>query len=172
MKGAKGVIRLRPYKQTDAEYICKWTADEYTFAQWCADKFTYPLTAEQLHSYYHSYEKDNKGWLMTALDQKGTPVGHLLMRRANYQSNSVHLGFIIVDSTLRGKGYGKEMVSLAVKYAFDILLVRRVTLGVFDNNPNAHYCYKAAGLTDEKYDEGVFPFNDEKWGIYYMAIER
>ena len=39
-------------------------------------------------------------------------------------------GWVIVDDTLRGKGYGKEMLLLGLKYAFDIFKVERVTIGV------------------------------------------
>lgn len=33
----------------------------------------------------------------------------------------------------RGMGYGKEMLKLSLKYAFEILKVKKVTLGVFWN---------------------------------------
>jgi len=117
-----------------------------------------------LNEYYHNYEKDDNGWIMTALNEEGTPVGHFLMRMADYQYESVHLGFIIVDSQIRGQGYGKEMVSLVIRYAFDILKVKRVTLSVFDNNLSAHSCYKATGIVDEKYNEGIFQYGNDKWG--------
>ena len=166
------MIRLRPYKLNDYKYILNWFNNEFIFKQWCADKFTYPLTKEQLNVYYHKYENDANAWIMTALNEDGTPVGHFLMRMADYRNESIHLGFIVVDSQIRGQGYGKEMVSLAIKYAFDILKVKRVTLGVFDNNFPAHYCYKAIGFVDEKYNEGIFPYENDKWGIYDMAIKK
>lgn len=164
------MIRLRPFKLTDIEYLLNWNTDECAFAQWCANKFSYPLTREQLLLYYQKYENDDTGWIMTALDEEGTPVGHILMRMADYKKKSIHFGFIIVDSQIRGKGFGKEMVALALKYSFEILKVNQVTLGVFDNNPAGHYCYKAAGFKDIKYHEAVFPFGEEKWGVYDMAI--
>lgn len=37
--------------------------------------------------------------------------------------------------------------------AFDILKVRKVTLGVLENNPGAYHCYKAAGFKDAPMDE-------------------
>ncbi len=162
------MIRLRPYKPSDAHYLLKWQGDEYAFAQWCAYKFSYPLTEEQLISYYHQQESDEHAWIMSALDDDGTPVGHLLMRMADYQNESIHFGFIIIDPLLKGKGIGKEMVSLASSYAFDILKVNKITLSVFDNNPSAHNCYKAAGFEDVTYHESAFAFEKDYWGIYDM----
>ena len=56
--------------------------------------------------------------------------------------------------------------------AFEILNVSRVTLKVFDNNPTAHSCYESLGFVDVKYWEKVFPYKDEMWGCYDMAIEK
>lgn len=165
------MLRLRPYKLCDSKYIVNWVKDEQAFVMWCANKFTYPLTEDKLNIYKESYEKDENGWLITAIDEKGTPMGHILMRMADYENESIHLGFIIVDPAIRGKGYGKEMLKLVIKYAFEILNVRRITLAVFDNNPAAHYCYKASGFVDEEYYKEVFPYKDENWGVYNMAID-
>jgi RimJ/RimL family protein N-acetyltransferase len=166
------MIRLRPFKISDAEYLINWVGEERQFTMWSAGKFEYPLTKEQLIKYKEIYENDEHGWIFTALDEIGKPVGHFIMRMVDYQKQSVHLGFIIVNPEIRGKGYGKEMVSLGVKYAFEILKVKRVTLKVFENNPAAHSCYKSIGLSDEKYHEGLFTYKDEKWGLYDMAIEN
>jgi RimJ/RimL family protein N-acetyltransferase len=51
------------------------------------------------------------------------------------------------------KGYGKQMLGLALRFAFDILKVQKVTLGVLENNPGAYHCYKAAGFKDVPMDE-------------------
>lgn len=166
------MIRLRPFKASDSVYISKWLDDEISFKQWCADQFKYPLTAEQLIEYCHKYENDSNAWIMTALNEEGIPVGHFLMCKADYQNGSIHLAFIVVDTHLRGKGYGKEMVSQAVKYAFDLLGLNRVTLRVFENNTTAHNCYRAVGFVDEKFNEAFFQYGNDKWGVYDMVIEK
>lgn len=40
------------------------------------------------------------------------------------------------------------MVQMAIRYAFDMLKAEKITLGVFENNPAAYYCYKAAGFQE------------------------
>lgn len=163
------MLRLRPFKLSDSQYLLSWFADKKSFTMWSGGKFEYPLTKEQIEDYYQKYQEDEHGWIMTALNEEGRPVGHLLMGMADYNKESIHFGFIVVDRNERGKGYGKEMVSLAAKYACEILKVKRITLSVFDNNPSAHNCYKAVGFKDEKYHKEIFPYEDEKWGKIYMA---
>lgn len=166
------MIRLRPFKISDAKYLIEWVKDERSFSMWCADKFEYPLTEHQLTDYKEMYEKDEYGWSFTAINEVGIPVGHLLMRNADYDNQSIHLGFVIVDEKYRGKGIGKEMISLAIKYAYEILKVKTVTLAVFDNNPSALNCYKASGFVEVSLHKEIFPYNDEKWGVYNMKIEE
>lgn len=166
------MLRLRPYKSSDGKYILKWFSNEEMFTKWSANKFLYPLTEQQLIDYEKKYSDDEFSWIMVAVDSTGRPVGHLLMRKADYINNSIHLGFIIVDSAQRGKGYGKEMLSLALKYAFEIINVSRVTLCVFENNKGAHQCYKSVGFVDEDYLEDTFKYKDEVWPMYKMAATK
>lgn len=45
------------------------------------------------------------------------------------------------------------MLRLALRFAFDILKVQKVTLGVLENNPGAYHCYQVAGFQDAPMDE-------------------
>ena len=95
----------------------------------------------------------------------------MILRFNNEERTVVRLGFIIVDDTKRGKGYGKKMVQLATKYAFEFLGAEKVTLGVFDNNPSAYHCYKAAGFreTGEIFN---IPLFGEMWTVVELKMER
>ena len=164
------MIRLRPYKPSDAWKLLSWweSADEETFIKWSCGKFSYPLTIEQLDSYFsHWCLQSDDGWLMTALDEDGMPVGHFLMRLADYKENSVRLGFIVADPKKRGKGYGKKMMKKALQYAFDVLGMQRASLGVFENNPQAKACYEAVGFTAKEY----IPDYHTQNGVTYAAYE-
>ena len=56
--------------------------------------------------------------------------------------------FVIVNPHRRGKGYGKAMLQLGLKFVFEIYGAKKVSLGVFENNLPAYYCYKAVGFKD------------------------
>lgn len=144
------MLRLRPYKPADAEFVLKWWEGigEDDFMKWGAGKFSYPLTMEQLEYYYETWGiKETTGWPMTALDEEGRVVGQLLMRIADFEAGTLRFGFIVVDPELRGKGYGKQMLTQALRYAHEILGMKKASLGVFDNNPQARKCYEQAGFS-------------------------
>ena len=141
------MLSLRPYKACDAEVITKWLKDEYAFLQWSADRYEkYPITPGDMNAYYDRDKDSGRIWGMTAFDGSEV-VGHFTMRFPHEDNLSeIRLGFVIVDSQRRGKGYGRKMVSLAVRYAFDFVGVDKISLGVFENNRTAIRCYEACGF--------------------------
>lgn len=46
-------------------------------------------------------------------------------------------------------GYGKAMLKLALKYAFQITGARAVQLNVFKENTWAKYCYESIGFVEK-----------------------
>lgn len=165
------MIRLRPYKACDAEHIVKWIKDEVSFRKWCADRYDkFPITADDMNKHYNDFAYADNFYEMTAFDETGV-VGYLIMRFTDEEKKTLRFGFVIVNDTKRGMGYGKEMLKLAIKYAFDILKVEKITLGVFENNESAYYCYKSVGFKDVQLNETEFYhiFNED-WKCLELEI--
>jgi RimJ/RimL family protein N-acetyltransferase len=63
------------------------------------------------------------------------------------------------------------MLSLGLKYAFDILKVSKVTIGVFKNNVSAYCCYKNVGFNEAVMNQDEYAvINGEKWKIIELEI--
>lgn len=171
------MLKLRPYKNCDAETIITWCKDEVAFRKWTSDRYdTYPITAEDMNKKYidcnGDCEEPDNFFPMTAIDESGV-VGHLIMRYTDEEKSVLRFGFVILNDAMRGKGYGKEMIRLALKYAFEILRVEKVTIGVFENNPTAYHCYKAAGFRDVKQEQIVCcQVCGETWNVLELELER
>lgn len=165
------MIRLRPYKACDAQTITKWIKDEVTFRQWCADRYEkYPITADDMNAYYDRDRNNERIWGMTAFDEEGL-VGHFIMRFPKDDMDELRLGFVIVDDKRRGNGYGKEMLSLAIRYAFDFVKVKKISLGVFENNISAIKCYEACGFQVAASEEPEsYRCMGETWNCVEMQI--
>ena len=167
------MLRLRPYKKCDAKYIVSWIKDEVSFRKWCADRYeSYPINADDMNKHYSDFDELDTFFQMTAIDDSGV-VGHLIMRFIDEEKKILRFGFVIVDDTKRGKGYGKELLRLAVKYAFEILRVEKITLGVFENNTSAYWCYKAAGFSDvETEEEEYYLIMGEQWKCLELEMNK
>ncbi len=175
MKGELLMMRLRPYKPSDAWHLLRWweAAPEGEFVKWSAGKFSYPLTIEQLDTYFSEWAlKRDDGWLMTALDEKGESAGHFILRLVDYGAGTARIGFIVLRPELRGQGRGKELVCQALRYAFEILGLKRMSLGVFVNNEPAMACYEAAGFVRREYVPEYMNYNGEAYGVYEMEAEQ
>lgn len=161
-------MRLRPYKACDGDIISSWLTDERTFAMWSGLRYSYPMTSEQFAGRFAYGESTPTEWMMTALDDAGTPVGYFLLRSADWKNNSIHIGFIIVDNTKRGMGYGSQMLDKAKSYCRDILGMKRLTLGVFSANEGAKKCYEKAGFKAYAVDDEKLEYNNEVWECIEM----
>lgn len=75
-----------------------------------------------------------------------------IIRYPSEDKTVVRFGFVIINDTKRGKGYGKAMLNLAIDYAQKQLGAKKITLGVFTENPSAIACYKSVGfkITSER----------------------
>lgn len=166
------MLRLRPYKKCDAKEIVGWIKDEVAFRKWCADRYDkYPISAEDINNYYAAFDDSDSFFEMTAFDESGV-VGHLFMRFLDEEKKELRFGFVIVDDAKRGKGYGKGMIQLAIRYAFEILKVQKITLGVFENNKPAYCCYKAAGFREaEACKAKYYHFFGEEWKCLELVCE-
>lgn len=171
------MLYLRPYKKEDAEGILSWCTDETLFRKWTADRYpSYPITADDMNQKYFDANGDcaeaDNFYPMTACDESGM-VGHFIMRYVGGSHRILRIGFVIVDSQKRGRGYGREMIRLALEYAFRVAGAEQVTLGVFENNRPAYRCYQAVGfrpVPSERPRE--CEVLGETWKIIELAVNR
>lgn len=162
------MLKLRPFIKSDSDTIVTWIGDESMFRKWSADRYDhYPILPEDITKQYSEAHEAGILYPFTAFDEDGI-CGHLIMRFLG--EDRIRFGFIIVAPDRRGKGYGREMLRLALKYAFDILGAKDVSLGVFDNNPKARCCYESVGFTAAEKHKTEFLFHEEKWLNTEMVI--
>jgi acetyltransferase, GNAT family len=64
------------------------------------------------------------------------------------------------------------MLKLGLKYAKEIFAADKVSLGVFENNESAYYCYKAIGFEDVPPNE-IEKYNvmGEEWDCLELEIK-
>ncbi len=114
--------------------------------QWSADRYEhYPVSPEAMNIYHERFIDRQGSCALTMVDSNDI-VGYITLRTPTDDSSEQRLGFVIVDDSKRGKGFGKTLVRMAVDYAFSKLGATKVSLGVFENNPAAIRCYESVGF--------------------------
>jgi RimJ/RimL family protein N-acetyltransferase len=132
------MLRLRPYKSCDAEKISEWIKDEDVFVKWGGDHFgEFPITAGIIDDKYRQSNGDCKEpdnfypWI--AIDDENRVVGHFIIRYIHGDNRILRFGWVIVDNTIRGKGYGAEMLLLLFllfSVLFSLMIVVLLLLGI------------------------------------------
>jgi RimJ/RimL family protein N-acetyltransferase len=76
------------------------------------------------------------------------PIGRCLLFNVDHINRSSFLGIFIGDKEYWSKGYGREAITLLLEYAFNLLNLNSVMLGVFSFNERAIQCYKSVGFKE------------------------
>ena len=117
------VMQLRPFRPDDAVKILSWCKDKHAFRLWSADKYKdFPARPEEMQK---QYDDDNMYPLTAVVDD--VVIGHILMRYPSEDKTVIRFGFVIVDDSKRGKGYGRQMLCLAIDYARRELVALEMT---------------------------------------------
>lgn len=172
------MLILRPYKSTDAVTIVEWCRDEETFRNWVGDRYDFfPITDADMNNKYFDYNGDcievDNFYPLTAVEEDGSLVGHMIIRYLNGDNQNLRFGWMIVDNELRNQRYGREMLQLALKYSFEILRAEKVSAGIFDNNMTAYNCFISAGFRDVEINESeAYQFDGERWNVLELECTK
>ena len=161
---------LRDYKKEDGTIIASWLQKEDELYKWSADIYNkFPLLGDDIYENYLPQLGTGKFYPITAVDENENVIGHFIIRypKADDES-SVRFGFVIVTPTLRGKGYGKEMLRLGIEYVKSNLSASRIDLGVFANNEKAKHCYESVGFKEYGSRECALPIGT--WNCIDMEM--
>ena len=164
-------MRIRPYQNKDFDIISQWITDERSHVLWCANLMPYPLEKNSFDALLQEVEERFGDSPFVATTNDGQVVGFFCFS-VNLHTNEGMLKFVVIDNTMRNKGYGCEMLKLAIKYAFEIAKADAVHLNVFPENPGAKKCYEKVGFKERTLTENAFSFKDESWGRCNMITTR
>lgn len=158
------MIKLEPFTQNDFDKLISWIASERELVQFAGPIFSYPLTKNQLNDYLIK-----EGLIPKKIVdiESGEVIGHCEL---NFLNEFPRLSRILIgDKKYRGKGLGKQLVTLMMDEIQKIKSTNKIELRVFEWNKNAVKLYEKTGFRIQP--ESTFEFkynNDELWTNLYM----
>ena len=157
-------MKLRTFNINDASTILSLCKDKQAFRLWSADRYKdFPAQADEM---MEQYEGENMYPLTAVVGER--IIGHILLRFPSEDKSIIRFGFVIVDDSKRGMGYGKQMLRLAIDYAKRELGAQKITLGVFCDNLSAVECYKSVGFRIT--GEDAYSIDGEEWKGFEMEL--
>ena len=165
------MLRLRPFRSPDAKKIISWTSEQTEFYKWSAGILgDYPVSEKRLLEGVSGRENNTGYFPFVAFDESG-PVGFFTARTPGDDDRKLRFGYVIVAPLKRGMGYGRQMLTLGLKFAFEIYGADEVSLGVFDNNWPAFHCYQSLGFKETGSRE-TRVLCGETWTDIEMVIQK
>lgn len=161
------MIRLEPFKQEDFKRLISWIDSEELLVQFAGAIFTYPLTEEQLESYL----EDRNRFAFKVIDaSSGNVIGHAeIYQTENHTAKICRV--LIGDQSLRGKGFGQELIRELVSFSIQQLQIPSVELNVYDWNTGAIRCYEKVGFVLDPEKFTTMTVNGETWKSMNMVFK-
>ncbi len=126
--------------------------------------------------------KSSKDWFENETDQEYNFAIHLLENDAiigtvdlgsiNPITGEGWVGIGIGERQYWGRGYGSEALWLLMRFAFETINLRRLTLNVFEYNPRAIRSYQKLGFVEEGRVRKWLNREGQRYDMIYMAILR
>ncbi len=119
-------------------------------------------------------EQENKDILFWAILKKGTNkhIGNIKIDPIDLISNSGEYGIMMGDKNEWGKGYAKEASLTIIRYCFDVLKLKKITLGVIEENINAVKLYEKLGFRIYDKLEGFGKYGNKKRDSLRMELNN
>ena len=127
------MLRLRPFKDTDAKIISDWDVDR-------PKKELYMRHGEDMACFF------------TAFHDQGI-IGCVALFFTDESMREMILSDMVLHPMERGKGNGRKMLRLTMNYAFEILQVEGVFACLDGAKEKAYRCLCALGFREEKDDQ-------------------
>jgi RimJ/RimL family protein N-acetyltransferase len=142
------LVKLRAWKETDAEQLASLLADERVaryLDHW--SRSPYPL-ARARDWVVAGASDTERGWAIECLED-GALIGSTGLRSVDFQNRHCSWGIWTGPPDRWGRGYGSEACMLSVEHAFRALGLSKVSLRVWAGNSRGRRAYAKAGFTSE-----------------------
>jgi RimJ/RimL family protein N-acetyltransferase len=157
-----------------AEMKTRWSGDSEYLRLLEADpaiQFSVKYETEWLQK---EQEKDPPAFYMFAIRtlEDDQLIGFIGLEGDFYPNGDAFVGIGIGERECWGKGYGTDAMKIILRYAFQELNLRRVSLGTFEYNPRAIRSYEKAGFVHEGRLHKFLLREGRRWDLVFMGILR
>lgn len=127
-------------------------------------------TIQMLNEYLEKAEKNKPFFWAIIIKSTNKHIGNIKIDPIDWRNRIGEYGILLGDKNSWGKGYGKEASQAIIYYCFLNLELRKITLGVVEDNAAALYLYKKLGFIQEGFLKS-HAYHIGKWcNVIRMAI--
>jgi RimJ/RimL family protein N-acetyltransferase len=161
-------------QKTMAEHYARWRLDsEY---QRLLDSDPPRLwSAQQIQKWLDKdVEQDNPNdiyFLIRKLEDD-QPLGFVALFELHWNQGEAWIAIALGERDSWGQGYGSDAMNTMLRYCFQELNLRRITLVVFEYNARARRAYEKLGFVYEGQLRSMMQREGRRWDWYIMGLLR
>ena len=134
--------------------VCKYLETSIPYSKFELEDFVNSMIAKKIFF-----------WAIT-LKHNDLHIGNIKIDPINYRHRIGEYGILMGDKNNWGKGFGKEASKQVIDYCFNVIGLRKITLGVIKDNVAAVKLYRTLGFEEE----GIYRMHGKYAGKYRDAI--
>ena len=127
-------------------------------------------TLDKLENFLIEVEKKNILFWAIHLKSDKTHIGNIKIDPINFRHGYGEYGILIGNKSEWGKGYAKESSNTIIKFCFQKIKLRKINLGVVEDNIAAFELYKKIGFEVEGRLKNHGLYNNKYCNLIRMAI--
>jgi RimJ/RimL family protein N-acetyltransferase len=165
------LVRLAVFDvEKDAECMARWNRNsEY---QQLLDSGPSNLwTVQQIREWIEKNYNDLYAFSIHTLADDRI-IGSVDLNGIQWTAGDAWVGICIGEPELWGKGYGREAMQLILRFGFEQLNLKRISLTVFEYNQRAYHSYLKLGFREEGRLRQWMQRGGERYDMIYMGILR
>jgi RimJ/RimL family protein N-acetyltransferase len=163
------LVRLRLRTEEDIPLFVRWYSDPEVL-HWLHLSEGPEQTTEVERQRFEATERDptRLTWIIETRD--GAPIGSVGLLAIEETHKRAELGISIGEKSYWGRGYGTDAIRVALRFAFQNLGLRRVTLITDADNERGIRCYEKCGFVKEGVLRGHRLRHGEPLDMLAMAV--
>lgn len=127
-------------------------------------------TMQSLNDYIRNTTQHKIFFWAICLKKTGKHIGNIKIDPISFRHKRGEYGILIGDKNQWGKGFAREASELVINFCFEILKLRKVTLGVVSHNTHAVALYKKMGFVIEGTYINHGEYDNKLANVFRMAI--
>jgi RimJ/RimL family protein N-acetyltransferase len=142
-------VLLRAIEREDLVLLHRYNNDLETEVLGGGDPPMPQALARLQADYEGNWSKGGRDGTSFAIEVEGQMIGQAALFQFDDVARTCAIGIAIGDKSFRGKGHGREVISLLLDYAFRHRNQNKVWLTVNGTNQQAIRAYRACGFVEE-----------------------
>lgn len=148
-----------------------------TYLAWLNDPEVYRFlesgggySMQSLNNYIQSTISNGIFFWAICLKKESKHIGNIKIDPISFRHKRGEYGVLIGDKSEWGKGFAKEASILVINFCFDVLQLRKITLGVVSHNTSAVNLYEKMGFVTEGIYIDHGEYDNRLANVFRMAI--